>query len=119
MGKILICHPDEKTRESLKSILCDHYELILTNDFNQGLDILEHAKDITLFLLNIDSSKEFGPKNVKAVLEDHPKLKILVLSEQKFKAKTEEAVKNGAVGALNRPFKPEDILGHTQKYAKR
>ncbi len=118
MKKILICHPDEATRESLKLLLCDHYELILTNSFEQGLDILNNAKDVFLYLLNIDSTKEFSPKNVKAVLDDYPKLKVIVLSDRKFNAKAEEAVKYGAVVAVNTPYKSEELLAIAKKYDK-
>lgn len=118
MKKILICHPDEATRESLKLILCDHYELILTNSLEQSLDILNHTKDVFLYLLNIDSTKEFSPKNVKTVLDDYPKLKIIALSEHKLKLKAEEAVKQGASGVLIKQFKTEELLAIVKKYDK-
>lgn len=118
MKKILICHPDEATRESIKLILSDHYDMILTADFSASLDVLKHAKDIFLFLLKIDSSKEFSPKNVKETLGDYPELKIMVLSERKFNVKAEEAVKQGATGVLSIPFKMEEILAIAKKSSK-
>ncbi len=114
MRKILICHPDEATRESIKLIICNQYDMILNDDFSASQDVLKHAKDIFLFLLNIDSTKEFSPKNVKTILDDYPKLKIIALSERKFNAKAEEAVKQGATGVLSKPFKMEEILAITK-----
>lgn len=118
MKKILICHPDEATRESIKLILCNQFDMILNDDFSASQDVLKHAKDIFLFLLNIDSTKEFSPKNIKTILDDYPKLKIIALSEHKFKLKADESIKLGATGVLIKPFKTEELLAIVKKCDK-
>ncbi len=51
--KILIIDDEEGVRESLKLILQDQYDLILTESGEQGLEILEKSKDISLIILDI------------------------------------------------------------------
>jgi DNA-binding NtrC family response regulator len=115
MSKILICHPDETTRESLKLILSDHTEMILTDTISQSIDCLKNAKDIGVLLLNVDASKEFSPLNVKHIIKDHPKLKVISITEHKVKTKGADAIHNGASGNIIKPFKSDEILSMIKK----
>ena len=51
--KILICDDEEGVRESLKVVLADYYELVLVDSGDMALEVLSHAKDIKIMLLDI------------------------------------------------------------------
>ena len=74
--KILICDDEEGIRESLKLILGDHYDLILTDSGKQCLQCLDNDKTIGLLLLDIKMPKINGLEILKAVKEkyDYPEM---------------------------------------------
>ena len=59
-GKILICDDEEGIRESLKLILCDHYDLVAVDSGEQALHTLANTKDIKVALLDIKMPKVNG-----------------------------------------------------------
>lgn len=44
MSKLLIISQDEKTRDALKGILENDYEMILTDSVEQGLEIIQNTE---------------------------------------------------------------------------
>ncbi len=120
MNKILICHPDETIRETIKLILCDHYDLILTDSIPQSLDCLKHAKDINTLLMSVGNSDEFNSKTVARIKKDYPKLKIVAVVDYKGAPDAREAIRQGASGYIIKPFKPDAVLsfiGTLQTYS--
>ena len=72
--KVLICDDEEGIRESLKLILEDHYELVLTQNGRECLDCLENAADIGLVLLDIKMPQINGLEVLPQIKEKHPGL---------------------------------------------
>jgi DNA-binding NtrC family response regulator len=116
--KILIVDDEEGIRESLKLILSEHYELILTDNGEQALGILEHTKDIGLILLDIKMRKEHGLDVLKTIKEKHPKIKVVMVTGYKSVETAAEAAKLGASGYIVKPFKTEEILETVKKNLK-
>ena len=108
--KVLICDDEEGIRESLKLILSDHYDLILTEDGKQCLECLEKAKDIEVVLVDIKMPKINGLDILKQIKEKYPKKKVVVVTGYKSVETATEAVKRGASGYIVKPFKSEEIL---------
>ena len=109
MNKILICEKEEGIRESLKLILGDHYELILTDSTDQCLDCADHAKDVQLVLIGIDGSAD-NSDIIGKIKEKREDLKIIVIAGYKSTTEAEEAVRVGASGYIVKPFKSDEIL---------
>ena len=109
-SKILICDDEEGIRESLKLILSDHYELILTKDGPQCLDCLEKSKDIGLVLMDIKMPRVNGLDVLKAIKQKFPKLNVIIVTGYKSVETAAEAVRLGASGYIVKPFKSEEIL---------
>ena len=108
--KILIVDDEESIRESLKLILADHYELILTDGSEQALDVLENAKDVKIVLLDIKMRKVHGLDVLKEIKAKRPDVKVIMVTGYKSVETAAEASRLGAVGYIVKPFKAEEIL---------
>jgi len=108
--KILICDDEEGIRESLKLILSDHHELIITDSSEQCLSILENSNDIGLALLDIKMPKVNGLDVLKSIKEKHPDLPVIMVTGYKSVETASEAAQLGASGYIVKPFKTDEIL---------
>ncbi len=116
--KILIVDDEEGIRESLKLILSDYYELILTDGGEQALETLKSAKDIGIVLLDIKMRKVHGLDVLKEIKEKHPKVKVIMVTGYKSVETAAEASRLGASGYIVKPFKSEEILETVKKNLK-
>lgn len=116
--KILICDDEEGIRESLKLILEDHYELIVTEGGEQCLDCLENADDIGLLLLDIKMPQVNGLEILPQIKEKHPELKVVIVTGYKSVETAAEASRLGACGYIVKPFKSDEILSTVEKNLK-
>ena len=108
--KVLICDDEEGIRESLKLILSDHYDLIVTKDGEQCLDCLSKVKDIGLVLIDIKMPRVSGLETLKEIKTKHPSLPVFIVTGYKSVETATEAVRLGASGYIVKPFKSEEIL---------
>ncbi len=116
--KILIIDDEEGIRESLKLILSDHYELVLTDGGEQAMGILDNDKTIGVVLLDIKMRKVHGLDVLKQIKEKHPKIKVIMVTGYKSVETAAEAAKLGASGYIVKPFKAEEILETVKKNLK-
>ncbi len=108
--KILIVDDELGVRESLKLILGDQHNLILTEDGLQALDCIKNAPDISLVLMDIKMPKINGLEVLEKMKELRPSLKIIMITGYKSVETVEEAVRLGACGYIVKPFKAEEVL---------
>ena len=108
--KVLICDDEEGIRESLKLILSDHYDLVVTKDGEQCLDCLAKVKDIGLVLIDIKMPRVSGLEILKEIKELYPSLPVIIVTGYKSVETATEAVRLGASGYIVKPFKSEEIL---------
>ena len=113
--KVLIVDDEEGIRESLKLILSDHYDVILTDGCEQALEVLGHAKDIGIVLLDIKMRKVHGLDVLKEIKAKHPKVKVIMVTGYKSVETAAEAARLGASGYVVKPFKSEEILETVKK----
>jgi len=113
--KILIVDDEEGVRESLKLILGDLYNLILTEDGIQALECIKNAPDIGLVLMDIKMPKMNGLEVLSEIKKQRPDLKIIMITGYKAVETVAEAVKLGACGYIVKPFKSEEILKTVKK----
>ena len=114
--KILICDDEEGIRESLKLILGEHYELILTENGEQCLNCLDHGKDIGLVLVDIKMPKTNGLDVLKLIKQKHPDVKVIMVTGYKSVETASEASHLGACSYIVKPFKAEEILKTVKKH---
>ena len=116
--KILIIDDEEGIRESLKLILSDHYELVLTDGGEQALKVLANDKTIGVVLLDIKMRKVHGLDVLKEIKEKHPKVKVIMVTGYKSVETAAEAARLGASGYIIKPFKSQEILETVKKNLK-
>jgi DNA-binding NtrC family response regulator len=114
--KILIIDDEEGIRESLKLILGDHYDLILTDSGEQALQCLDKNKNIGLALLDIKMPKVNGLETLKAIKEKYPDLNVIMVTGYKSVETAGAASALGAVGYIVKPFKSEEILNIVKRH---
>mgnify|MGYP001558900879 CR=1 FL=1 len=108
--KILICDDEEGIRESLKLILCDHYDLVAVDSGEQALHTLANAKDIKVALLDIKMPRVNGLDVLQEIKSKYPKVKIIMVTGYRSVETAAEAARLGASGYIIKPFKAEEIL---------
>ena len=82
-NKILICDDEEGIRESLKLILGDIYELIVTDSGEQCLEVLKHAKEVGVVLLDIKMPKVHGLDILEQIKKEHPEIAVVIVTGYK------------------------------------
>lgn len=109
-NKVLVVDDEEGIRESLKLILGDHYDLILTDSGPQALQCIENDKTIGLVLMDIKMPKVNGLDTLKEIKAKHPGLKVVIITGYKSVETASEASALGASGYIVKPFKSDEIL---------
>ena len=114
--KILICDDEEGVRESMRLVLGDTYDLIVTETPEECLNTFQNTPDIGLVFLDIKMPKMSGLdvlKEMKSLRED---MKIIIVTGYKSVETAAEASKLGADGYIIKPFESEDILRVVQQH---
>lgn len=118
VSKVLIVDDEEGIRESLKLILSDHYELILTDSGEQALRLVEGDQTIRLVLMDIKMPKVSGLDVLKAMKAKRPDLNVVMVTGYKTVETASEAAHLGASGYIIKPFKSDEILKTVEKNLK-
>lgn len=114
--KIIIIDDEQGIRESLKLILSDQYDLILTDNGESALDILAHDDNIGLALLDIKMPQINGIELLKAIKDKHPNVKVIMVTGYKSVETAAEATAAGACGYIVKPFESKEILETVGKH---
>lgn len=102
MSKILVYSVEERTRESVKLILSDIYDLILTDSLEQCLEVIKNA-EIRILLLDIDKQDKTA-EIIKKVTSEKPDIKIVTLGWK------EETVKSYGTDYITKPIKSDELF---------
>ncbi|MCD4781014.1 MAG: response regulator [Candidatus Omnitrophica bacterium] len=114
--KILIIEDDEGIREALQLILSDHYDIILTEDGQQGMECLYKENSIQCVLLDIKLPQINGLDILKTIKEKRPECKTIIVTGYKSVETVSQAAKIGADGYITKPFDASDILETVKKF---
>jgi DNA-binding NtrC family response regulator len=115
-SKVLIVDEEEGIRESLKLILSDHYDLILTDSAEQALRCLDKDPTIGLALIGIKTPKANNLEMLKNIKNERPGLNVIILTNDKSAETVNEAASLGASGHIVKPFKSDEILDTVRTY---
>jgi len=113
--KILVVDDEEGIRESLKLILGDHYDIILTDSGEQALRLVEGDPAIALVLMDIKMPKVDGLDVLKEMKAKRPGLKVIMVTGYKAVETAGEAARLGASGYIIKPFKSDEILNTVKR----
>lgn len=113
--KVLIIDDEEGIRESLKLILENHYDLVLTDSGEQAVRLVEGDPTIALALLDIKMPRVSGLDVLKAMKARRPDINVIMVTGYRSVETASEASHLGAVGYIVKPFKSEEILKTVQR----
>jgi DNA-binding NtrC family response regulator len=116
--KILIVDDQEGIRESLKLILGQDYNLILTESGIQALSCLEHDPTIQLVLIDIKMPGLNGLETLKKMKEMRPDIKVIIVTGYNSVETVTEASQLGACGYIGKPFQPQEVKEIVKKQIK-
>ena len=115
VSKVLVVDDEEGIRESLKLILGDHYDIILTDSGEQALRLVEGDPAIGLVLMDIKMPKVDGLDVLKEMKAKRPSLKVIMVTGYKAVETAGEAARLGASGYIIKPFKSDEILNTVRR----
>jgi len=115
--KILICDDEEGVRESLKLILSDHFDLIVTDSPQQCLDAFKNQNGhVGLVLLDIKMPKTSGLDVLSVIKQKSPKLPVVMVTGYHAVQAAKESSARGASAYLTKPFNKEDVTAVVKKW---
>ncbi|MEK6564207.1 MAG: response regulator [Candidatus Omnitrophota bacterium] len=112
--KIVICDDNEGVRESLRLILEDNYQLAFADN---GFAAIEQVKNdsVSLVLLDIKMPRLNGIDTLKEILKIKPKTKVLFVTGYQYTDAAKDALKNGALDYIVKPFEPQELKDAVKK----
>jgi len=110
MARILIADDASFMRGSLKFIAenAGHKVVGLAEDGKEALELYQKLKP-DLVTLDILMKGQDGLWALKAIMEDYPEAKVIMVTALGQEEKQEEARKLGALGYIRKPFKQKQI----------
>jgi len=112
--RILICDDEMGTRESLRMILKDKYELLFAEDGQQALDRLAEEQ-VDLVLIDINMPRLSGIEALRRMKEIDDRVEVLVITGFGSLDTAIQAMKYGAYDYITKPFDMNAILTLVEK----
>lgn len=112
--RILICDDEIGTRESLRMILKDKYELLFAEDGQQAVDRLAEGK-VDLILIDINMPRLSGIEALQRIKEIDSEVEVLVITGFGSLDTAIQAMKYGAYDYITKPFDMNAILRLVEK----
>jgi DNA-binding NtrC family response regulator len=106
--KILIVEDDKHFQLSLKNILAEKYEIVLSSTSEQALNLLE-KDSFGLVLLDIRLPQMNGMEFLKKIKAFDPELPVIMLTAVSKVSTVVEAVKLGAYDYLTKPMSAKEL----------
>ncbi len=106
--RILIIDDYHAVRETLRIILRNTYEVILTDTAHEGLKML--SEDIGLVFLDIMLPDLNGLEVLKQIKNNHPSIPVVIITAFGTEEACINAFRLGARDYIKKPFNPKEIL---------
>lgn len=106
---VLICDDDESVRRAYKVILAPAYQLRFVVNGLEALDLLKTFTPDLMFL-DLKMPKRHGMEILKDIKRDRPSVPVIVVSGYHSAEVAQDALRDGAVDYLPKPFAPRQIL---------
>lgn len=115
---ILVVEDDANLREAIKeTLLLSDY---LVSDLDSGDSALEFLAQNTcdLVISDVNMPGIDGYQLLRRIAAEHPQLPVLIMTAYGSISNAVQAIRNGAVDFLEKPFSTEKLLGVVDKYVK-
>ena len=110
--KILLVDDYPPVRRMIREIIEAQPDLQVVGEFNDGRELLKYLKSepAHLILMDISMPNLSGFKATLRIKENHPEVKVLILTTHKSKAYLDQAMALGAEGYLLKEEMDEQLL---------
>lgn len=109
LNKLLIVDDEIKILRSLRFLLEDYYEVYISDNVDEALNIFNKEK-ISLVLLDLRLKEESGLDLMKKLLSKDPETIIIVMTAYSTIENSIEAIKAGAYYFITKPIENEQLL---------
>lgn len=113
---ILVCDDEEGIRESLKLILENDYDVILTETGDEAIRRMKEDP-VGLAILDIKMPKKDGLETLKELKKVNPSAKVIIATGYKSVDVAQEAIKLGASDYIVKPFDKAKIISTIRKHS--
>jgi len=120
MIKILIADDHTMFREGLKHILAEYPDLVVTDEANNGQEVLDKIwkNNYDVVLLDITMPGMTGLEALKQLKNDRPKLPVLILSMHPEEQYAVRVLRAGASGYLTKESAPDELITAIRKISQ-
>lgn len=116
---LLVVDDEKNMRLSLETVLAgEGYEVRSADSAESGLKLLE-AEDYFMVISDARLGGMSGYEFLKEVRKRKPELPVLIMTAYATAKLAVEAIKNGAIDYLAKPFDPEELLHAVKRCAER
>lgn len=114
--KILVIDDDQISLKNAKHILETEYEVYCATSGEEGLDFLKNNK-VSLVLLDLMMPNMSGMDVLKTIREDSSMAttRVAILTGSEDKSSSTDAVRQGVLDIIKKPFSAEDLLQRVGK----
>lgn len=110
MAKVLVIDDIDDARDTIREMLeRGGYEVLEASNGKEGLTMIEqHAPDAVV--TDILMPEMEGIETIRSIVRTNPELPVIAITAYMDTPYLEVALKLGAVGGLNKPFKQTELL---------
>jgi two-component system cell cycle sensor histidine kinase/response regulator CckA len=114
---LLVVDDEESVREVISDILeCAGYRVLLAADGREALDLYAaHAREIDGVLLDMTMPRMNGVECFRALRQDHPGARVLLMSGYNEQDATGRFDSAGLAGFVQKPFAARTLLGTLER----
>lgn len=119
-GNILVIDDEDLMRKTTKSILeVSGYNVILAENGDEGLEIFKNRhKEIAAVILDMSMPKKSGRDTFYEMLKIDPSVKVLLATGYMHDERSEEILKSGVKGFIQKPYSVYELSEAVYKVTK-
>jgi two-component system response regulator FlrC len=111
ISKVLVVEDDPSLREALQDTLTlANYASIAAPDVETALSLLAKHQDIAMIVSDVNMGKLSGHDLLRQVQTDYPHLPVLLITAYASIRDSVDAIRNGAIDYLVKPFEPKALV---------
>lgn len=110
-ARVLVADDEPLARFSMERCLADAgYDVVVADNGQQAMDLM--SADIAIAMLDLQMPGASGLECLRFAKEHHPDMQVMMISGAGDVSDAVEAMKEGAVEYVTKPFDPEVVLAH-------
>jgi len=120
-GKVLVVEDEEVIRDIFQDVITAKFKDVEVKTAKTSEEAVEKvmAEDFDLIFMNVRLRKRNGLTTFRDIRKMKPDQKICMVTGYMPEKRVEDALKQGACGAIYKPFKVKEILKIVGEYLKK